>query len=558
MATTKPVNSSSNVYSDESVDSSRKEQCSCIIRYVRSDTGTVAERLVAVKACAVTSGEELLKTLQSVSEELKLDWTTYLVGQAYAWSVSGAPSSLYVWCWAHRLSLAVKESAGCSLESMELFSNLKKLYNVINGSKNNVEIYEKIFRDTYPAKQILRLKRVDTTRWMSHSFALSTVLLAFDAIVETLEHVKKHGTGENKLASKGLLNYFLSEKFVLTAPIFKEVEPLSTSLQGVDVDLMAAVNHLEVVLKALADLRSDVSFADLVERKNKFIADSSYENSAFTPLPTTETTRLRGKRTLDGERAADEPIEDPIQKFRVETYFKSLDSIINLISERFNDRAQSLFKDLALLTKRRMSEIASDVEALPRDAYDSFSALYRKFVKSDVLRTEFKQFRTKKHLKTYPKSFTAMHPGCILLVQKETMRKCKATASVSRTGGLLGFDEEVEAEAETCDTEPPLEKMIHSASLAHTLRIVHNTGLKTIFPAVYVAQKIAVILPVTSASAERSFSKLKEIKNRLRSTMEQDRLEDLMIISCERDIKIDVEEVVNIFSTYSGWLSVNL
>jgi hypothetical protein len=62
--------------------------------------------------------------------------------------------------------------------------------------------------------------------------------------------------------------------------------------------------------------------------------------------------------------------------------------------------------------------------------------------------------------------------------------------------------------------------------------------------------KIALTIPLTSASAERSFSNLKIIKNRLRSTMTQDRLDSLMLMSVESDIcqKLDIGELVKRFS----------
>lgn len=48
--------------------------------------------------------------------------------------------------------------------------------------------------------------------------------------------------------------------------------------------------------------------------------------------------------------------------------------------------------------------------------------------------------------------------------------------------------------------------------------------------------EIALSLPLTSCSAERAFSKLKLIKTRLRSTMGQERLQSLMLMSVESDI----------------------
>jgi len=56
-------------------------------------------------------------------------------------------------------------------------------------------------------------------------------------------------------------------------------------------------------------------------------------------------------------------------------------------------------------------------------------------------------------------------------------------------------------------------------------------------------------IPVTVASAERSFSKLKLLKSYLRSTMTQERLNDLAMIALEGDLleKIDYERIIEEF-----------
>ena len=69
------------------------------------------------------------------------------------------------------------------------------------------------------------------------------------------------------------------------------------------------------------------------------------------------------------------------------------------------------------------------------------------------------------------------------------------------------------------------------------------------FPNLSKLVKIALTVPLTSVSAERSFSKLKIIKNRLRTTMRQDRLQSLMLMSIESDIcqNLDVDGLVKRF-----------
>jgi hypothetical protein len=56
---------------------------------------------------------------------------------------------------------------------------------------------------------------------------------------------------------------------------------------------------------------------------------------------------------------------------------------------------------------------------------------------------------------------------------------------------------------------------------------------------------------VTNCSAERSFSKLKLIENRLRTSMTQERLVNLAIMSIESDILQDIE-VQDIISDFAS------
>ncbi|XP_068108911.1 zinc finger MYM-type protein 1-like [Hyperolius riggenbachi] len=70
------------------------------------------------------------------------------------------------------------------------------------------------------------------------------------------------------------------------------------------------------------------------------------------------------------------------------------------------------------------------------------------------------------------------------------------------------------------------------------------------FPNIVVAYRVMLTIPVTVASAERSFSKLKLIKSYLRSTMAQSRLCSLAILSIEKEIAstMDYEDLINDFA----------
>ena len=74
------------------------------------------------------------------------------------------------------------------------------------------------------------------------------------------------------------------------------------------------------------------------------------------------------------------------------------------------------------------------------------------------------------------------------------------------------------------------------ASPLDVLKYINAHRLNEVFPNVTNALRILLTIPVTVASAERGFSKLKLIKTYLRSTMTQDRLVDLALISIENDL----------------------
>jgi hypothetical protein len=79
---------------------------------------------------------------------------------------------------------------------------------------------------------------------------------------------------------------------------------------------------------------------------------------------------------------------------------------------------------------------------------------------------------------------------------------------------------------------------------------VENYVLATTFPDLCTAFLLLLTLPVTVAASQCSFSKLKLIKNYLRSSMGQTLLSDLAIISIERDcaIKLDASVIIRNFA----------
>ena len=75
-------------------------------------------------------------------------------------------------------------------------------------------------------------------------------------------------------------------------------------------------------------------------------------------------------------------------------------------------------------------------------------------------------------------------------------------------------------------------------------------GKRCLYPHLAKAYQLALTAPVSVASNERSFSRLKLLRSNLRSNMSDDRLDTLMIIACESDVtdKIDVGKLADKWS----------
>ena len=81
--------------------------------------------------------------------------------------------------------------------------------------------------------------------------------------------------------------------------------------------------------------------------------------------------------------------------------------------------------------------------------------------------------------------------------------------------------------------------------------IVENASLATTYTDVCTAYMMYMTVPVTVATAERSFSKLKLIKNFLRSSMFQERLSGLTLLSIENEQakNLDFRKVIQQFAS---------
>ncbi|XP_068115082.1 zinc finger MYM-type protein 1-like [Hyperolius riggenbachi] len=132
------------------------------------------------------------------------------------------------------------------------------------------------------------------------------------------------------------------------------------------------------------------------------------------------------------------------------------------------------------------------------------------------------------------------------LSTEEKIEKCTKLSDSLTYNGHCDLDGK--GLAQELQVFPDLPKS--SMTALELLAFLQEKRLMEIYPNMWLALRIAVTTPITVASAERSFSKLKLIKNYLRSTMSQERLNGLAMMSINRDVSgnISFDDVINDFA----------
>ena len=93
------------------------------------------------------------------------------------------------------------------------------------------------------------------------------------------------------------------------------------------------------------------------------------------------------------------------------------------------------------------------------------------------------------------------------------------------------------------------EELTEKSSIADIMQMLHNEDLLKFFAELANVCIRFMTLLVSVATAERSFSKLKIIKNYLRSTIDQERLDSLAMLSIENEEaeSLDTNKLIDMF-----------
>jgi len=387
----------------------------------------------------------------------------------------------------------------CAAHSLNLVVNdaAKSSFEISNFFSIVQEIYVffsasthrwQVLKNKHPS---LTVKPLSETRWESRIDAIKVLRYNLEKIYDALYKLYIDSTRDNdtRNVANTLLMKISSYKFICSIVIWYSV---LTKINVVSKMMQKKDVALPNIVNMLKDV--DTHFKEcrsengfkMMLQEAKKIAE---EIDCETTFPTITNVRPRKKKRMFDYESKDENVESPEKHFKVNFYFILLDITISKIQERFEQL---------------------------NSHNDTFNFL------NDI--NSFLKLEKDTKLKY-----------CVDLQNKLSVSNVKSDINA------IDLYEEIE------------NLSVYVASDMNALDILQyllSNDLINIFPNLSISLRILLTMPVTVATGERSFSKLKIIKNYLRSTMKQERLTNLSIISIEREISknLDITDIVNEFS----------
>jgi hypothetical protein len=260
------------IMTDSTPDASHREMYSIVIRFTKNYQ--VEERLLSLKELPSKVGEEICMLLLKTLRQKGIS-TEKLVAQCYdnAPNMKGVYKGvqacinnhlnreiLHIPCEAHTSNLAVEHACDCSIEYVNLFMLLQKLYDYFTSSVKRYHVLRKAL-DKSPYG--LSIKSSSDTRWNANYESIHSVIESFDEIVHCLQFIEeeKQFDKESKLQGKNLRNKLISyEIYVLLKfmeNITRTTNSLTIHLQTKQLDILSSIELINNTLKLIQMMRND-------------------------------------------------------------------------------------------------------------------------------------------------------------------------------------------------------------------------------------------------------------------------------------------------------------
>ena len=473
------------VLADETRDISNKEQLTICIRWVASDK-TINEDFVGMVHVEKTDADTLVSVIKDVLIRCSLP-LAQCKGQGYdgASAMMGhlrgvaaqirkeAPAAIQVHCFAHCLNLCLQDAAKTCNMVRDCLSLITEICKLICNSPKRSLVFEKFKRDHNP--DTTGLRPLCPTRWTVRTAAIGAVLENYEALMMAFAEINEESHDDHGRRAGGILSQM--EKFEtffglkFSHMLFASTEEVSFLLQSKSTTLQDGIQQVAVAKEFLARQRSDEAFDKFYET----VVNSSKDH---TDPPTLPRVRRLPKRLDDGSNP--HVFSTPADYYR-KMYFEVIDLLLQELSRRFDQASLAV----PLAVEKMLLDAANWDGKGTFDVDKDAIQLYSENVDMNKLVNQLK-----------------MLPDYITEIKKSV----KDFASLKKVTTIRSLGELLSASSFGSGMLSEVDKLL----------------------------KIYLTLPVSTASAERSFSCLRRLKTYLRSTMTQQRLNNMMLLHCHK------------------------
>lgn len=322
----------------------------------------------------------------------------------------------------------------------------------------------------------------------------------YDALIDLSDDNKDAKcVTEAAALAKEIKNFEFLVTLVIWYDLLTQINLASKILQNQNMNLNEAVSTLQKTNEFLRNFKESGLQGSIATAKE--LADELEMNPDEMTFPRKADVRRRRKKRQFSYEAPDEPVENPEDAYRINFFNVLVDQATMSFDERFSQLKK--FQDI-------------------------FGFLF--------------------NIPTYKD----IHSDCSR--SAELQKLCRSLQLALSKKGDASADDESDIDGQSLyDELKTLANILpqNTVSPIDVLRYVVSNGLPELLPNLTVALRILLTVPVTVASGERSFSRLKLIKTFLRSTMSQDRLVGLAILSIENDVvqTLDFADLLSQFAS---------
>ena len=483
--------------SDETRDISNVEQATVVIRWV-DDLFDVNEDFIGLVSVDDTTGETLTNALKDVLIRCMLPISNCR-GQSYdgAANMMGKfkgvasqilkdnPAAIPIHCFAHRLNLCLQSVSRQNTLLRDALDVSGEISQLINFSPKRSALFNKIKEELSPEAPGLR--PLCPTRWTVRTESFNSILENYSSLQETFNQVNEMCADDYGRRAGGLSANM--EKF--RTYIGMKVAHL----------LFSGLEHISYIFQ-----KKDVNIKEAqeaVKMANTYL-ESLRNDATFHQIYekcVEESSHLTNPPCLPRYKRVPKKLDEGADGYRfssVENYFRSLYfEAIDLLSGEMATRFDCSKLEIPLKINELLIAAANGNDW---QISASIKELYAADINFDRLQLQL-----------------AMLPSLL--------ESCKMESENFRT----------------------ITEILSISTIVDMLKSMKTS--KVLFSEVHKIVKLFLTMPVSSATAERSFSSLRRIKTYLRSTMTQKRLNHVMILHIHKSFtdNISIDSIVRDF-----------